>query len=73
MESQKKCIFYRVPDHPNIGIGIGYCDLGIVWAICEGDVRYCEEPDKFVEKFYGEWRKRKRRGKTILSHLERAF
>ena len=44
MENEKCCPFFRVPDSLNIGTGVGYCDLEGGWAICEGDLLYCERP-----------------------------
>lgn len=38
-----------------MGLGIGYCDLGVVWAICDGDIKFCEEPDALIRNFYIEW------------------
>jgi len=45
MGNEKRCPFFRVPDSLNIGTGVGYCDLEGGWAICEGDLLYCEKPD----------------------------
>jgi len=27
--------FYRPPDNAHFGHGIGHCDLGVIWSICE--------------------------------------
>jgi hypothetical protein len=59
MGIEKKCMFHRNSDHSGIGLGIGYCDLGVVWAICDGDIKFCEEPDAFISNFYGNWRRDK--------------
>jgi len=52
-------MFHRNSDHPGIGFGIGYCDLGVVWAICDGDIKFCEEPGAFINNFYSNWRRDK--------------
>jgi hypothetical protein len=44
-----------------MGPGIGYCDLGVVWAICDGDMKFCEEPDALIRNFYIEWRRNRAR------------
>ncbi|MCX8118313.1 MAG: hypothetical protein N3G78_10310 [Desulfobacterota bacterium] len=67
MKIEGKCPFYRItdPSQLSFGTGIGFCDLGVVWAICEGDVRFCEEPERFVENFFCEWKKRKGKGRFL--------
>lgn len=45
MEDRKSCPFYRIPDVLTVGKGVGYCDLHGGWAICEGDILYCEKRD----------------------------
>jgi hypothetical protein len=59
METEKGCLFYRKSDIPSMGPGIGYCDLGVVWAICDGDIKFCEEPDALIRNLYVEWRKKR--------------
>jgi len=57
---KKTCIFHRESNHPSLGRGIGYCDLGLVWAICDGDIKFCEEPEAFIRNLYSLWQKQKR-------------
>jgi len=61
MGTEKGCLFYRKSDNPSMGPGIGYCDLGVVWAICDGDMKFCEEPDALIRNFYIEWRRNRAR------------
>ncbi len=63
----RKCMFYRKSDNLITGSGIGYCDLGVVWAICDGEVKFCEEPEAFIRKFYVEWEKN--RGRKIKENV----
>ncbi len=62
MKNEKRCLFYRKSDNPCLGPGIGYCDLGVVWAICDGDMKYCEEPAALIKNFYIEWGRNRTRG-----------
>lgn len=55
----KKCLFYRKLENPAKGSSIGYCDLGVLWAICDGEVKYCEEPHGFIKNFYETWKRKK--------------
>jgi len=57
MLMKRGCRFYRDTDSPNFGRGIGYCDLGVIWSICDGDVKFCESPDVMI-RFLFEERKR---------------
>jgi|GEM_PF-2452661 len=59
MGTEKKCSFYRKSDNSNLGHGIGYCDLGVVWAICDGDMKLCEEPSALIKNIYVEWNRSK--------------
>jgi len=61
MGIERKCMFYRKSDNRVTGSGIGYCDLGVVWAICDGDVKFCEEPDAMIKNFYIEWERNRAR------------
>lgn len=61
LEVEKKCRFYRKLDGSVSGVGIGYCDLGMVWAICDGDIKFCEEPNGFIKIFYAMWKRSKAR------------
>ena len=45
MSSEKPCFFHRSCHSLRIGVGIGYCDVDNAWVICDGDRRYCENPD----------------------------
>jgi len=63
MKKEKRCTFFRNSDNPNTGRGIGYCDLGVIWTICDGDVRFCEEPDSLI-RYLSDWNKRER-AKTL--------
>lgn len=61
MRTERGCLYYRKSNNLNMGPGIGYCDLGVVWAICDGDIKFCEEPDALIRKFYVEWGKNRAR------------
>jgi len=68
MGIEKKCLFYRKSESSNLGPGIGYCDLGGIWAICDGDMKFCEEPSALIKNFYVEWgRNRARKMKEVIS------
>ena len=45
----KKCPFYRESESLGIGTGLGHCDL-LGHAICEGDVKFCENPKKLLNE-----------------------
>jgi len=63
MATERPCVFYRASKSQNIGLGIGQCDLGIAWTICDGDIRFCENPDALIKNLYVKWgRKRKSEG-----------
>lgn len=52
----KGCIFYRnCEENHKIAQGIGYCDLGLMWVICDGNMNFCEHPEKLIKSFYEEW------------------
>jgi len=55
MRTEKKCLFYRKSDNLSLGPGIGFCYLGVVWAICDGDMKLCEEPAALIKNLYIEW------------------
>lgn len=61
MTNKKGCQFFRDPDGIYFGRGIGYCDLGVVWSICDGDIKFCETPQEMIRVFCEEW---KRGGKS---------
>ncbi len=73
MGTEKRCLYYRKLENPAIGCGIGYCDLGVVWAICEGDIKFCEEPEGFVKNFYETWKRNRMRELKGGSCSERPF
>lgn len=75
MKEERRCPFYRISDPPrsSFGTGIGFCDLGIVWAICEGDLRFCEEPERFIERFFCDWQRKKNRKGSTIGPKERTF
>lgn len=54
----KKCPYYRDSERESIGIGLGFCDLDGFHAICDGDIGFCEKPDRL---------------KTELSRREKTF
>ena len=60
MATERPCHFYRIFNNHSMGWGIGHCDLGIIWTICEGDMRFCENPDALIRNLYAAWGKRKR-------------
>ena len=45
MGEEKKCPLFRKPESLSMGKGIGYCDIDSSRTICEGDVKFCENPD----------------------------
>ncbi|MBM4340018.1 MAG: hypothetical protein FJ110_10765 [Deltaproteobacteria bacterium] len=57
MTNLRGCRFFRDLDGLHFGRGIGYCDLGVIWSICDGDVRFCESPDVMVRSLCEEWRR----------------
>jgi len=59
MRKGRGCSFYEVSENPEIGFGLGYCDLGSFWTICNADMRYCEKPEAIIKYLYMEWGKRK--------------
>ncbi len=54
MTIKRPCQFYRNPDSLYFGQGIGYCDLGVIWSICNGDIKFCEKPDEMIRLLYEE-------------------
>ena len=58
MATEKLCKFYRPSDR----CGFGHCNLGIIWTICDGDVRFCENPDALIRDLYVEWGRGKKSG-----------
>ena len=63
MKKENCCAFFRDSDNLSMGRGIGYCDLGVVWTICDGDVRFCEKPDALIQ-YLSDWNKREK-AKTL--------
>lgn len=45
-KSIKKCSYYRNSESESMGMGLGFCDLDGFHTICDGDVGFCEKPDK---------------------------
>ena len=52
----KKCTFYRDAQSLVIGTGLGHCDL-LGQAICEGDIKFCENPQKLLKELSEQKRK----------------
>ncbi len=71
MVQEKKCVYHRKTENPVMGSGIGYCDLGVAWVLCEGDIKFCEEPEALIRNFYVEWGKN--RAKNIPSLPNKPF
>jgi uncharacterized protein YuzB (UPF0349 family) len=42
-----------------MGCGIGYCDFDSIWAICDGDIQFCEKPDYLIKNLYDEFGKKR--------------
>jgi len=57
MLTKRGCRFYRDPDGTHFGRGIGYCDLSVIWSICDGDVKFCESPDVMIRSLCEEWKR----------------
>jgi hypothetical protein len=49
MKTIEKCEFYREPSSLHVGVGIGYCDIDCINAICDGDILFCERKDNVRE------------------------
>ena len=45
MSPERPCFFHRNPGSLRLGTGIGYCDVDNAWVICDGDHRFCENPE----------------------------
>jgi hypothetical protein len=74
MKKSGNCIFYRdVDNHSQFGCGIGCCDLGIIWSICDGDMNFCEHPEKLIKSLYEEWKKGRMGKKEFSSHQFQNF
>jgi len=56
LSMRRSCRFYRDTGRPNFGNGIGCCDLGVFWSICEGDVKFCEDPNAMIRVLFNEWK-----------------
>jgi len=54
MANKRGCRYFRDPEGLHFGRGIGYCGLGVIWSICDGDVRFCESPDVMIRSLYEE-------------------
>lgn len=61
MSFNKVCIFYRnSDDNFHFRQGIGWCDLGVIWTICDGEMGFCECPQKLIKSLYDEWIRHKK-------------
>lgn len=69
----KKCVFYRKLENPVMGPSVGYCDLGGLWVICDGEIKYCEEPDGFIKNFYETWKRNKEKTSKRSSWSEKTL
>lgn len=70
MSLGRNCIFYRIIDNNSrFGHGIGCCDLGVIWTICEGDMNFCERPEDLIKCLYQEWTRHKTIKKNSDSQL----
>jgi hypothetical protein len=45
MSPERPCFFHRNPGSLRLGTGIGYCDVDNAWVICDGDRKFCENPE----------------------------
>ena len=52
--------------HCYFNSGIGYCDLGVIWTICDGDIKFCEKPNVLAGCLL-EWDKREKT-KPLRNH-----
>ena len=48
MSPERQCFFHRNSGSLRLGTGIGYCDVDNAWVICDGDRKYCENPEALV-------------------------
>ena len=64
MTNQRGCRFFRDPEGTQFGRGIGYCDLGVVWSICDGDMKYCEKPDVMIKTLFEEQKRAAEKSST---------
>jgi len=62
MSTLKKCTFYRDAESLGIGTGLGHCDL-LGHAICEGDVKFCENPRKLLNELSEQRKKELKKAK----------
>jgi hypothetical protein len=53
MLAEKRCIYHRPSERPNLGLGIGCCDLGVIWTICDGDMKFCENSESSRRSLHG--------------------
>ena len=45
MGEEKKCPLFRKPESLSMGKRIGYYDIDSSSTTCDGDVKFCENPD----------------------------
>lgn len=57
MTQKRGCRFFRDSEGIHFGRGIGYCDLGVIWSICDGDMKFCEKPDAMIRVLCEEWKR----------------
>ena len=48
MYPQERCMFHRDSNSLTLGRGIGYCDIDCAWVICDGDRKFCENPEALL-------------------------
>ncbi len=48
MSGKGRCVFHRDSNSLTLGRGIGYCDIDCAWVICDGDRKFCENPQALV-------------------------
>ncbi len=68
MIQKQGCKFFRDPEGAQFGRGIGYCDLGVIWSICDGDMRFCEKPDVMIKVLFEERQRRIEHSSVNLTH-----
>ena len=48
MLAKSQCTFHRNSNSLTVGRGIGYCDIDCAWVICDGDRKFCENPNALL-------------------------
>jgi hypothetical protein len=65
MGEEKKCPLFRKPESLSMGKGIGYCDIDSSSTTCDGDVKFCENPDalkQYLRRKVEEFEKKENKG-----------